>query len=160
MNIRCHNKNYELLQAGKENKMKNAKRIVSMLLVLLMLACANISAFADSKPTATYQRCASTQTVKRGNTAKLVFSMNSGSYAKRCGIFRARFTMLIYRGNCYTGYGKDVVYSGNFRYALNWSVPRRMATGRYTVLYCTGYRANSCSCWRATPTRYAYITVK
>ena len=130
------------------------------MLIFLMLACANIPAFADCKPTASYQRYASTQTVRRGKNAKLVFVIKSGSYTKRCGTFRSRFTMLIYKGNRYTGYGKDVVYTGNIRYSLNWYVPCRMATGRYTILYCTGYRANSCSCWRATPTHYAYITVK
>ncbi len=140
--------------------MKNLKRIVSLMFVMLMLVCSNIPAFADTKPTATYDRCASTQTVKRGRTAKIAFILRNGSYGKKCGTLRSRFTMLIYKGSCYTGYGKDVAFSGNFRYILNWNVPKRMATGRYTVLYCTGYRANACSNWRATATKSACLTVR
>ena len=140
--------------------MKAMKRTVSLMLMMLMLLCANIPAFADTKPSAAYDRCASTQTVRRGRTARLAFVLRNGSYGKKCGTLRSRFTMLIYKGSRYTGYGKDVAFSGNFRYILSWNVPCRMATGRYTVLYCTGYRANACANWRATPTRSASLTVR
>ena len=140
--------------------MKQVKRIVSVMIIVLVLISAMAPAYADCKPTASYQKYSSTQTVRRGQTAKLVFTLNSGSYARRSGVFRSRFTMLIYKGSRYTGYGKDVLFTGNFRYILSWNVPRRMATGRYTILYCTGYRANGRCCWRATPTRSASVTMR
>ena len=77
--------------------MIKAKRILSMLLVMLMLVGANIPAFAATKPTATYLTRESTHVVKRGKTAKLVYNLKCGSYSKKNNVWRSKLFIKIYK---------------------------------------------------------------
>ena len=141
--------------------MKKVKSLITLAMVLMMLLSANIPAFAASKPTAQLQ-CGYTQTVRRGRSAKFVFNLRSGSYTRKNGLWRSRFNLYILRNpnNANSCVAYDAGYfTGNVRLTERWNVPCRLATGRYTLLYGTFYRANGRSNWSVSSAKRASIRV-
>ena len=141
--------------------MQKMKRILAAMLVALTLLSCNVTGFAATKPTASLVS-KSASTVKRGKKLKVTYRLNSGSYKKKNGVWRSRFTQLVdYKSIGGTRYGvSDDVFTGNFNYIFTWKINKSLPTGKYYLVYGTFYRKNASASWTVNTAKSTTFKVK
>ena len=118
------------------------KRFVAVLLVLVLIVSISAPAFAVSYPTIRL-RSATTQYARRGSTAKFKFYLNSGSYTRVSGRYRAMYDVNVYRNATGRKYATGGVYfTGNLNHTMKWIIPSGTPKGQYNVIYRVLYRDN------------------
>lgn len=138
------------------------KKLVALLLALVLVMSLCATAFA-SKPTAALHSQFKNLTVKRGKTAKWVYTLKSGSYTKLYGYYwRSEFVSYICKGSIN---GKivawyDIYFSGtNKNKKVTWKVPKKIATGKYVNLYGTFYRSYGGK-WKVNTAKTSKLKIK
>ena len=120
----------------------NMKKFVAILLVLALLVAISAPAFAVAYPTI-HLRSATTQYARRGSTAKFKFYLNSGSYTRVSGRYRAMYDVNVYRNATNRKYATGGVYfTGNLNHTMKWAIPSGTPKGQYNVIYRVLYRDN------------------
>ena len=145
---------------------KKFRQIFSVTAILLLVFALSSPSFAATTyPTA--KLLTAPKSIKRGKKGTMKFILNSGSYTKYNGVWRAEFDLRIYnsKGTRVAWNGKDgTFFNGNLTYAISWTPPKSLKKGRYKVnyrtyfnIYYTDYR------WyynKYTTNKSFYITVK
>lgn len=144
---------------------KMLKKIIPLLLIAVMLLSVSTPAYAATYPTATLLS-KTTQTYRRGTTAKIKLRLRSNSYTKYGSIWRSELDIRIYNsgGTLVATNGKDGVwFTGIIDYTGKWPIPSNCPRGTYRVNYRTYYnKSYSGYSWyynKYTTNKWCYIKV-
>ena len=77
------------------------KRLLALVMALVLILAATTALAA--KPTAKIDKASKNQTVKVGKEINFKFSLNSGSYSKKGGFYRAKLGILIMKDGAASG---------------------------------------------------------
>lgn len=138
------------------------KRIATFVLALVLaLSLGGTTALAAKKPTMKLLSVSSS-TIKRGKTIKWKYRLNSNSYKKKSGTYRAMFGTFIRKGSAGgTIYADKLIYfSGAGIQGMQWKIPKSTPAGKYVNLYATYYRKNGSASWKCNTARTQTIKIK
>lgn len=138
------------------------KRIATFVLALVLaLSLGGTTALAATKPSMKLLSV-STTSIKRGKTIKWKYRLNSNSYKKKSGTYRAMFGTFIRKGSAGgTIYADKLIYfSGAGIQGMQWKIPKSTPAGKYVNLYATYYRKNGSASWKCNTARTQTIKIK
>ncbi len=137
------------------------KRIATFVLALVLSLSVGGTAALAAKPSMQLLSV-STSSIKRGKTIKWKYRLNSGSYKKKSGVYRAMFGTYIRKGSVGgTIYAKKLLYfSGTGVQGFKWKVPKTTPTGKYVNLYATYYRKNASASWKCSSAKTQSFRIK
>jgi hypothetical protein len=138
------------------------KRIATFVLALVLaLSLGGTTALAATKPSMKLLSV-STTSIKRGKTIKWNYRLNSGSYKKKSGVYRAMFGTFICKGSVNGSmYAyKEILFSGKGEQGMKWKVPKSTPTGKYVNLYATYYRKNGSASWKCNAAKTKSFKIK
>ena len=144
-------------------EMTRMKRFVALMLVAVLVVGICATAFA-AKPTVTFDSATRNQKVKRGKTARIIFTVDSksyGSYVK--GRYYAGFDYYICRGSKNGPRMTEIAsrdWSGKIRYNFKWKTKKSMLPGKYVNVVKVYYRNSIYSNWILAKTKTANMTLK
>ena len=137
------------------------KRIATFVLALVLaLSLGGTTALAATKPSMKLLSV-STTSIKRGKTIKWKYRLNSNSYKKKSGTYRAMFGTFIRKGSAGgTIYADKLIYfSGAGIQGMQWKIPKSTPAGKYVNLYATYYRKNGSASWKCNTARTQTIKI-
>ena len=137
------------------------KTAAFVLALMLALSLGGTTALAAKKPTMKMLSVSST-TIKRGKTVKWKYRLNSNSYKKKSGAYRAMFGTFLRKGSAGgTIYADKLIYfSGAGVQGFSWKIPKTTPAGKYVNLYGTYYRKNASASWKCNTARTQTIKIK
>ena len=134
------------------------KRLLALVMVLVLML-ATVSSALAAKPTATINKASKNQTVKVGKEINFKFSLNSGSYSKKGGFYRAKLGILIMKDGDKMG-SASWVWTGKQVYSCKAKLKKTAPLGKYNLQYTTYYRKNGSADWKKVKTQSTKFTVK
>ena len=137
------------------------KRIATFVLALVLSLSLGGTAALAAKPSMQLLSV-STSSIKRGKTIKWKYRLNSGSYKKKSGVYRAMFGTYMRKGSASgTIYANKLLYfSGTGVQGFKWKVPKTTPTGKYVNLYATYYRKNASASWKCSSAKTQSFRIK
>ena len=150
--------------------MYKMKRILASILVAITILSCNVTGFAVTRPSVTYLK-QSAATVKRGKKIKFYIALDSGSYKKKSGKWRAYHLFNInYKsptGPCIYAWG--TLFTGRTNSYYDWFQPSKSTkTGKYywrvgVFYHKTGVKSNSkvnLNKWKLSDYDYTTFRIK
>ena len=128
-----------------EEEIYMAKKAVALVLALMLVLSLMCTSALAARPTVTLKRVSSSYAY-RGGSITFYFRLNSGSYAKKSGNWRAMLEQYVYykarKTSNQVGY-HGWYFSGKGNYNHTWNIPYNMKTGKYLNYFGTLYKSGS-----------------